>query len=131
MPQKTNILALALTGALVAACGGEEAPSPEMVARGQQAFAPCATCHSVEAGAPHSIGPNLHGVYGRQAGGAEGFAYSQAMEASGLVWNRGNLDDYLAAPREVVPGTSMIYEGVRDPEEREALIAYLQSLDAE
>lgn len=118
-------LALALG---LAACGGGDAPSAEAIAAGEQAFAPCATCHSVASGAPHSLGPNLYGVYGRQAGSAEGFAYSSAMQSSGIVWRAGALNDYLANPQGVVRGTTMVYEGVSSAEDRENIIAYLQSL---
>ncbi|MCQ8184406.1 c-type cytochrome [Parvularcula maris] len=99
-----------------------------MVERGRQAFAPCSTCHAVSPGEMSGLGPNLHGVYGRQAGSEEGFAYSPELASSGIVWRKGALDDFIASPSRTVQGTSMIYAGEPDPAVREAIIAYLQSL---
>lgn len=112
----------------LAGCGAGE-PSPELVARGEVLFAECAGCHSVSPDGPQIVGPTLHGVYGRRAGTLDGYEYSEAMRASGIVWRRGALDVYLEAPSEVVAGTTMNYAGVRSVADREAIIAYLQSLD--
>lgn len=92
------------------------------------AFATCASCHATERDAPHGMGPNLFGIAGRPAGSAEGYAYSDAMRASGLTWSAGTLDTFLAAPRDVVPGTRMMAPGVADPEKRRGIVRYLTSL---
>lgn len=120
-------LAAAIAAALVLSACGDGAPSPELVARGEQAFAVCAGCHTIAPGADNIVGPNLHGVYGQQAGSVAGFMYSPAMRSAGLRWNESNLDRYLTDPQSVVSGTSMIFEGIPDTEERAAIIAYLQS----
>lgn len=72
------------------------------------------------------MGPNLHGLFGRKAGSVQGFAYSKAMKASGIVWDAKTLDRYLAAPTTTVPGTRMVAK-VGDPARRAALIAYLKA----
>lgn len=92
------------------------------------AFARCASCHATEPDAPHGMGPNLFGIAGRPAGSGEGYPYSGAMRASGLTWSADALDTFLAAPRDVVPGTRMMAPGVADPEERRAIVRYLTSL---
>lgn len=90
-------------------------------------FNQCAACHSTERG-QHGIGPSLAGVFGRRAGTAAGFEFSQAMKDSGLTWSQANLDRYLTDPRGVVPGTTMAYNGVKDAAQRQAVINYLKTL---
>ncbi len=86
----------------------------------------CQMCHSVKAGAPAGIAPNLAGVVGRKAG-STAFAYSPALKASKIVWTKAILDSYLAAPAKVVPGTRMVV-AVSDAGQRGALINYLATL---
>jgi cytochrome c len=83
----------------------------------------CAGCHSL---AGDRTGPRHCGLIGRRAGSVQGFAYSDAMKRSGIVWNARSLDRFLAAPLLAVPGTSMGYSGIADPTERADLIAYLE-----
>ncbi|WP_287320865.1 hypothetical protein [Mesorhizobium sp.] len=72
-------------------------------------------------------GPGLGGIVGRPAGSMEGFRYSEALKSSGLVWDEATLDRFLAAPREVVPKTTMMM-AVSKPEDRQNIVAYLKSL---
>lgn len=109
-------------------------PTPTPAATATQAavtpptvFNQCTACHSTERG-EHGIGPSLAGVFGRRAGTAPGFEFSQAMKDSGLTWNQAGLDRYLADPRGVVPGTTMAYNGVKDAAQRQAVIDYLKTL---
>ncbi len=84
----------------------------------------CSICHSVKPG-QNMIGPSLSGVVGRPAGQIAGFHYSAANKSSGLTWDEATLERYLANPRAVVPKTSMSYAGLKEPEKRANLIAYL------
>ena len=95
------------------------------VAAGQAAFARCKICHSVQAGAPSPVGPNLHGVFGRKAGALEGYSYSEAMKNSGIVWDDDKIRQYLSKPRELVPGNKMAFPGIKDENEISNLLAYL------
>lgn len=88
----------------------------------------CASCHSTEAG-QNRVGPHLSGILGRVAGAVEGARYSAAMKSSGIVWNAQQLDDYLANPRQVVPGTSMPV-GLPNAAQRAQVIEYLRTVSA-
>lgn len=92
---------------------------------GARVFNQCKACHSLEAGI-NKLGPSLHGLFGRTAGTAEGFTFSEAMKGSGLVWDDQTLHNYLANPRGAVPGTKMVFAGVKNPQQLDNLIAYLK-----
>ena len=96
-------------------------------AAGEKAFAVCKTCHAVEAG-KNMIGPSLHAIQGRKSGSIPGYAYSTANKGSGITWTNEKLFQYLEAPQRVIPGTKMTYTGVKDPQQRADLIAYLDTL---
>jgi cytochrome c len=89
---------------------------------GERVYAVCLACHSLQA---HSAGPKHCGLVGRKAGTAPGYDYSPAMRGSKIVWDGETLDRFLADPMKNVPGTSMIFSGVRDAKDRADLIAYL------
>jgi len=91
------------------------------------AFMQCKTCHSVEPGR-HIIGPSLAGVHGRQAASAPGYAYSSALKSAGLTWDDATLDRFLESPMKTVPGTKMVYPGLKDPAQRAEVVAYLKTL---
>ncbi len=92
----------------------------------ERAFAICAGCHDTRADLGHRVGPNLHGVIGRRAGTAPGYAYSEAMRDSGIVWDARTLDAFLASPQKQVPGTRMP-NATTDPQRRRAVIEYLSA----
>jgi cytochrome c len=85
----------------------------------------CAVCHTLEAG-KNKIGPSLEGVVGRKAGSVPGFAYSAANKNSGDTWDQLTLDTYLTDPRKFMPGTKMVFAGLKNSEDRKALIEYLK-----
>jgi cytochrome c len=118
---------LALCAALVFASAAPAAAQD--AAAGQRVFNQCRACHTVEQGGRNGVGPNLHGVVGRKAASVEGFRYSGPMRQKGeegWVWSEENLQPYLRNPREVVPGTSMAYPGLRNDQQLKDLVAYLK-----
>ena len=118
------------TSAIVAAglVLGAQVASAQDAGDGQKVFKRyCAVCHSPEQG-KNRVGPSLFGVVGRPAGSVEGFKYSDAMKAAGWTWDNDHLDKYLAEPKVVVPGNKMIFAGVKKDEDRQDLIAYLDTL---
>ena len=111
--------------ALVLAAGVVQGVRAADIADGKAAFQQCVACHSRAPG-EIKVGPSLAGVIGRKAGSIDGFNYSPAMKGSGLVWDEATLRRYLANPKAVVPGTKMVFPGVKDPKRLDSLIAYLK-----
>src|SRR5215470_11096644 len=115
-------LALALDILLAIAAGPGRAADVEA---GKTAFKKCGLCHTTEAG-KNKIGPSLFGVVGRKLAGLDNFNYSEGMKKFDHIWDEETLDTYLADPRAAVPGTKMIFPGVKDKTERDDVIAYLE-----
>ena len=85
----------------------------------------CGICHTLQPGEKR-VGPSLAGIIGRKAGAVAAFDYSEANKNSKVVWDEAELDQYLSNPKQFMPGTKMIYPGMKDAEQRKALIAYLR-----
>ena len=95
-------------------------------AAGEKVFNQCKTCHVAEAGV-NRVGPSLWGLIGRTAGSVDGFKYSPANKKSGLVWTPEQLFTYLEAPQKTIPGTYMAFAGLKKPQDRADVIAYLKT----
>jgi cytochrome c len=99
------------------------APSPD---RGKRLFIQCQACHSVTPGAAHKVGPNLAGTVNARAASRRGYAYSPALQKSGLIWDDKTLDRWLAKPAAVVPGNKMVFNGMANAKDRQEIIAYMK-----
>jgi cytochrome c len=86
----------------------------------------CSVCHTTDEG-KNKIGPSLHGIVGRHSATLPNFQYSEAMKSANKDWDAQNLDQYLSNPRGLVPGTKMIFAGLKNEQDRQNVIAYLAS----
>lgn len=95
-------------------------------AKGARIFNQCRACHQLAEGR-NAVGPSLYGVIGRDAGSIEGFRYSEANANSGITWTEATLFTYLENPRGFIPGTNMAFNGLKRPQDRADVIAYIKS----
>lgn len=97
------------------------------VTKGEGIFKKCIACHTIAAGAPNGIGPNLHGVLGKTIGSHAGFNYSEALKSKGGAWAWENMSEWLANPKKFAPGNKMTFAGLGNPEDRAAVLVYINS----
>jgi cytochrome c len=119
---KSLFVAAAFT-ALAAAPAAAQMPAGNAAA-GEKVFAQCKTCHVTDKGV-NRVGPSLHGVVGRKSGTVPGFKYSAANLKSGVTWTAPVLFQYLEAPMKFMPGTKMAFAGLKKPQDRADVIAFL------
>ena len=100
-------------------------------AAGEKVFAVCKACHQIGETAKIGIGPVLNGVIGRRAGTYPGYSYSDANKNSRLTWDEATFQEYIKDPKAKVPGTKMIYAGLKDEQKATDLLAYLKQFDAD
>ena len=111
---------------LLASLASATAVSAEDIKAGKKVFKKCKACHTLKPG-DSRVGPTLYNVVGAPSGAAEGFRYSSAMTDAGFVWDEATLAAFLAKPKDVVPGTSMTFAGLKKEDDILNLIAYLKS----
>ena len=121
--------ALIAAAALMTAWMG--AASAQDVEKGAVSFKKCAICHKIGPGATNLVGPVLNGLDGRRSGSVAGFSYSDANKNSGIVWNEETFAEYIKDPRAKIPGTKMIFAGIKNQPEIDDLWAYIKQFDAD
>jgi cytochrome c len=99
------------------------------IAAGESSFRKCAPCHSIGPDASNKVGPELNGLNGRTAGTVAGFSYSDANKSSGITWGEAVFKEYISNPRAKVPGTKMIFPGIKSQAEIDNLWAYVSQFD--
>jgi cytochrome c len=128
-----------LSSTMTASADVEEEPEVEFavllanadVSAGERVSRRCASCHSFEQGGANMTGPYMYGVVGREVGVVDGYNYSNAMAEyaeGGVEWGYDNLNAYLERPADYIEGTAMSFAGLRDPEDRANIIAYMRTL---
>ena len=100
-------------------------------ASGEKIFVQCKACHQIGESAKNAVGPLLNGLLGRKAGTIEGYSYSPANKNSGITWDEATFRDYIKDPKAKIPGTKMIYVGLKDEQKTNDLVAFLKQFDAD
>ena len=128
----SNLLKVAALAASVAFVGAVPALAADGDAvAGKAVFNQCKACHQVGPEAKNGVGPILNGIYGRKAGEGAAYNYSDANKNSGLTWDEETLRAYLTDPKAKVPGTKMIFPGIKREKQLDDLMAYLKGIKAD
>lgn len=101
------------------------------VAAGERSFNKCRACHQVGETAKNTVGPVLNGLFGRKSGTVEGYNYSAANKNSGITWDEAVFAEYIKDPKAKIPGTRMVFAGIRKDEEIKDLTAFLMQYGAD
>ena len=117
-----------MAAVLIAAAAGS-APAQD-IEQGEASFKKCRVCHAVGDDAQNKVGPQLNGLDGRKAGTVPDFSYSDANKASGITWNEAVFKEYIKDPRGKIPGTKMVFAGIKSNKELDDLWAYVSQFDS-
>ncbi len=115
---------------LALASAGINPAQAQDAAAGEKVFAVCKACHQIGENAKNGVGPELNGVIGRKAGSVPGYNYSAANKNSGLTWDEPTFREYIKDPKAKVPGTKMVFAGLKDEKKVDDLTAFLKQFDA-
>src|SRR6478735_3862317 len=113
---------------LLAGLGSAQAQD---AAAGEKVFTQCRACHQIGPNAKNAVGPELNGLIGRHSGADEGYNYSAANKNSGITWDEATFREYIKDPKAKVPGTKMIYAGLKDEQKTGDLVAFLKQFDGD
>ena len=114
---------------VIAAASASSAAPAQDVAAGKTSFNKCLACHAVGEGAKNKVGPVLNGLDGRKSGTVEGYSYSEANKNSGITWDEATFKDYIKDPKAKIPGTKMVFAGIKNEQETSDLWAFLAQYD--
>lgn len=114
---------------LAVACSGEV--RAQDAAAGEKVFVVCKACHQIGENAKNVVGPVLNGIIGRKAGSVPGYAYTAANKDSGITWDEPTFREYIKDPKAKIPGTKMVYAGLKDEQKVSDLVAFLKQFDGD
>jgi len=117
------------TLAIIISSAAAPAALAQDAAAGKSSFNKCLACHAVGEGAKNKVGPVLNGLDGRKSGTVEGYSYTDANKNSGITWNKEQFLEYIKDPKAKIPGTKMIFAGIKKDSEAANLWAYLSQYD--
>ena len=123
--KKLNFGALIVVTSMAAASGA----LAQDAAAGKTSFNKCLACHAIGEGAKNKVGPELNGLDGRKSGTADGYSYSDANKNSGITWGKDVFLEYIKEPKAKIPGTKMVFAGIKNEKEAGDLWAYVSSFD--
>lgn len=123
-----SVFAVALSFGLISLAGAPV--RAQDVAAGERSFAKCRACHQVGETAKNGVGPLLNGLFGRKSGTVAGYNYSEQNKNSGITWDEAVFAEYIKDPRAKIPGTKMVFAGIKNEKEIMDLTAYLKQFDA-
>ena len=123
--KKTTLSALIVLAASTHASGA----LAQDAAAGKTSFNKCLACHAIGEGAKNKVGPVLNGLDGRKSGTVEGYSYSDANKNSGITWGKDVFLEYIKEPKAKIPGTKMVFAGIKNENEANNLWAYVSSFD--
>jgi cytochrome c len=118
-----------LTLSALAVIASSAAALAQDAAAGKASFNKCLACHAVGEGAKNKVGPILNGLDGRKSGAVEGYSYTDANKNSGITWNKEQFLDYITDPKAKIPGTKMVFAGIKKENEAADLWAFLAQYD--
>jgi cytochrome c len=114
---------------VVVSAAASSAALAQDVAAGKTSFNKCMACHAVGEGAKNKVGPVLNGLQGRKSGTVEGYSYTEANKNSGITWDEATFKDYIKDPKAKIPGTKMVFAGIKNEQEAGDLWAFLAQYD--
>jgi cytochrome c len=115
--------------AVIASSAAASTAFAQDVAAGKTSFNKCLACHAIGEGAKNKVGPELNGLDGRKSGTAADYSYSDANKNSGITWNEAQFKEYIKDPKAKIPGTKMIFAGVKNENEVNDLWAFIAQYD--
>ena len=123
-----NKLTLSMLVVVTSAAAASTALAQDAAA-GKTSFNKCMACHSIGDGAKNKVGPELNGINGRKSGSAPDYSYSDANKNSGITWSEAEFEDYIKDPKAKIPGTKMIFPGIKNEKEANDVWAYISQFD--
>jgi cytochrome c len=114
---------------VIASAAASPAALAQDIAAGKTSFNKCLACHAIGEGAKNKVGPELNGLNGRKSGTAEGYSYSEANKNSGITWDEATFKDYIKDPKAKIPGTKMVFAGIKNEQEASDLWTFLAQYD--
>src|SRR4051794_20479903 len=120
-----RILGLAFAASVLTALPAQA----QDAAAGEKVFAQWRACHQIGETAKNAVGPVLNGLFGRKSGSIEGYSYSPANKNSGITWDEATFREYIKDPKAKIPGTKMVFPGLKDEKRIDDLVAFLKQFD--